>query len=548
MAGLSATARADVVRRLHRCGLAASLDHTLRLLFSAQEDSRHSEVARDLRAATRAVFLALGLGIVPLTAPAAAPSCSGGGSAGDVPAGDGGSSSSGTEPSSVAGRDQLGLLLTLSKRAAMLARALEAVSVLGGAGQRRQQLLDWAAGVVQTLAEAIRSMQGAVRQRLEQAQAQAAAVQACSGWDGTATARQADAGPFVDEAHEALALAARAASSLAAPLAWQLAADTGAAAAAAAAGGRAAEVLDLLLRGACGVCQLLSFMADSCAHTPLLPPAQLLACQPHRLLAGACALLAALPAGAQLKPQLGGMVANVVVFLAAQLALSSRVRCWLAQVPEAVSASCGSSSSSGKCDVGGSGREQLGALAGCLAAPMQCAVRHSFRLAPGPAARALALMKVAEGEATPSDDGHGGVAHAAHGGFQQYATQLADLARRYQTDLRIPGGMLVVLPDDGPQAMDLAGELGAGDSLLLPLSAPLGPLPPPLALPPSRAGALPRLRVCDNPRCSNFGLECEEALPLKQCGGCRAVRYCGADCQRAHWREGHKAECKALAA
>ncbi len=69
-----------------------------------------------------------------------------------------------------------------------------------------------------------------------------------------------------------------------------------------------------------------------------------------------------------------------------------------------------------------------------------------------------------------------------------------------------------------------------------------------LALPPSRAGALPLLRVCGNPRCSNFGMECEGVLPLKQCGGCRAVRYCGADCQRAHWREGHRAECKALAA
>ena len=41
--------------------------------------------------------------------------------------------------------------------------------------------------------------------------------------------------------------------------------------------------------------------------------------------------------------------------------------------------------------------------------------------------------------------------------------------------------------------------------------------------------------------------EGEWALRLKQCGGCRAVRYCGADCQRAHWREGHRSECKAWA-
>ncbi len=74
------------------------------------------------------------------------------------------------------------------------------------------------------------------------------------------------------------------------------------------------------------------------------------------------------------------------------------------------------------------------------------------------------------------------------------------------------------------------------------------PLPPPLALPPSLAGALPRLRVCGGPGCANFAGPCEGALPLKQCGGCRAARYCGADCQRAHWREGHRAECRALAA
>ncbi len=34
---LPAAARADVVRRMRRCGLAASLDHALRLLFSAQD-------------------------------------------------------------------------------------------------------------------------------------------------------------------------------------------------------------------------------------------------------------------------------------------------------------------------------------------------------------------------------------------------------------------------------------------------------------------------------------------------------------------------------
>jgi hypothetical protein len=37
------------------------------------------------------------------------------------------------------------------------------------------------------------------------------------------------------------------------------------------------------------------------------------------------------------------------------------------------------------------------------------------------------------------------------------------------------------------------------------------------------------------------------ALPVKLCSSCRGARYCGAACQRAHWRE-HKAACRAAAA
>ncbi|KAG2500978.1 hypothetical protein HYH03_000800 [Edaphochlamys debaryana] len=51
------------------------------------------------------------------------------------------------------------------------------------------------------------------------------------------------------------------------------------------------------------------------------------------------------------------------------------------------------------------------------------------------------------------------------------------------------------------------------------------------------------LRVCGNPRCGVFAAGAEAELGLKQCGGCRAVRYCCSECQRQHWRGGHKAEC-----
>ena len=36
-----------------------------------------------------------------------------------------------------------------------------------------------------------------------------------------------------------------------------------------------------------------------------------------------------------------------------------------------------------------------------------------------------------------------------------------------------------------------------------------------------------------------------EDRKLLKCSRCKRVRYCGRECQRAHWRAGHKAECQA---
>jgi len=36
-----------------------------------------------------------------------------------------------------------------------------------------------------------------------------------------------------------------------------------------------------------------------------------------------------------------------------------------------------------------------------------------------------------------------------------------------------------------------------------------------------------------------------EDRKLRKCSRCQRVRYCGRECQRAHWRAGHKAECQA---
>jgi hypothetical protein len=40
---------------------------------------------------------------------------------------------------------------------------------------------------------------------------------------------------------------------------------------------------------------------------------------------------------------------------------------------------------------------------------------------------------------------------------------------------------------------------------------------------------------------------CGSPKNVKSCSGCRQVRYCGAACQKDHWRQ-HKAECKKAAA
>ncbi|KAG2501086.1 hypothetical protein HYH03_000904 [Edaphochlamys debaryana] len=90
------------------------------------------------------------------------------------------------------------------------------------------------------------------------------------------------------------------------------------------------------------------------------------------------------------------------------------------------------------------------------------------------------------------------------------------------------------------------GDASSPEAVRSAAAALRAPLPPPLAAPPE-GRAFPKLRVCGFPGCASFGSRSEGDLQLKQCGGCRAVRYCGSGCQRAHWREGHRGECGALA-
>jgi hypothetical protein len=70
-----------------------------------------------------------------------------------------------------------------------------------------------------------------------------------------------------------------------------------------------------------------------------------------------------------------------------------------------------------------------------------------------------------------------------------------------------------------------------------PASSSGGPAPQPASA--SASGHGPPPAVCAV--CSRHG-SCQRKLRL--CGGCRAVRYCGAACQQAHWLE-HYRECAA---
>ncbi len=557
---LPAAAQADVRRRMSRCGLAASLDHTLRLTYSAQDagDQAKADIAMELRDAVLVGPELMDVGLVAFMPPTGGSGAGGGGAggggAGGSGAGGSGAGCSGAQGDSGAdGGDggeagagaghQLGIVYTLSKRAAMLTRALEAVSATAGAagagqaqaqgegqGLDRTQVVGWAIDALTLLKGAAGGLEGDVRERVAAAWREAG--------EGSSAAWREEA-VCVEVVQEALALAARCASRLAALLAWELAGDVAAAAREAAALGRSAQLTFPQQIGLQAVSGVLGCTLQWWRH-PLLPPAQLMACQPHRLLAAACTLAAALPETWTLgkREHLCVRVPSVLAAMAAHKTLSGQVRGWLAPPPAAAAASGRGGT--------GNGGNTADAYAGCLAAPVRSLVRHILVPKPMCSAHALALLSIAAGE---GQDG-GRATGEADGGFQRFAAAVADAVSERVQDADPFGSYHVPMPDgSSPMLCVMAARDGAGNlPRPLPPVAPSGALPPPMALPPCRQGALPRLRVCGNPHCGNFAEESEGWLPLKQCGGCRAVRYCCADCQRGHWRAGHKAECKLMGA
>ncbi len=455
--------------------------------------------------------------VPPLAAPQDVPRAQGPGGAGASSSSGSGSASSPQGDAVRGGADDgdgevLGLILTLSKRAALLARALDAVQQ-GQAGAQaeaqRDLLLPGAEGVLAALFMLLQGLDDAVRQRL------AAAAAMVAG--GTGQVYWADDGAALGgEAHEVLALAGRAACGLAAVVAWEVARmETGGRQPPA---GRMPGGITLL-----SIVHVGATFRGWCRAPQLLPPAQLLACQPHRLLAGASVLQAALgPREKEKKAQLGSLVVSLLALLGADKDTSGHVRAWLAPPPTAAAAVA----------------EQEDPCAGCLAAPLAASFDHVHEVARFHAPYLLGMMEVAAA----------GGAAAADAAFQQFTSDIQQTVNKGEWP-DLADMLRCSLPDGTPLMTLVLKKMNLEDMPVPRPAAPRGPLPPPQPPQPqpSRSVALPRVRACGYPRCGSFAEHCEGALPLKQCGGCRAVRYCGADCQRAHWREGHKGECKEFA-
>ncbi|KAG2495180.1 hypothetical protein HYH03_006786 [Edaphochlamys debaryana] len=158
----------------------------------------------------------------------------------------------------------------------------------------------------------------------------------------------------------------------------------------------------------------------------------------------------------------------------------------------------------------------------------------------------LAAM-VAAGDAAEAREEGAGVGAAAGGdGPMQNAGPSLRLLRQALTRDAVGEVELLAAVEAvcaGAQSSDLTAEQqAAGAAELQYYSSAVSVL----ASPAEARRALPG---CSNPACTNLAGPSEAALRLRRCGGCGgAARYCGHDCQAAHWAAGHARECRLLAA
>ncbi|KXZ47906.1 hypothetical protein GPECTOR_32g519 [Gonium pectorale] len=260
-----------------------------------------------------------------------------------------------------------------------------------------------------------------------------------------------------------------------------------------------------------------------------LTEAQLIACQPHRLLAAAAALMCAVPAEDVNAPLFARHLTSALAAIATSPGIFPRARFWLAppwaQLPQGVETAVPALDPAER---------------GCLERPLRAAAEAANIKSN----RLIAGLDVARGSS--SDSGSRGSDRGCDAiAFRDLAMTIfavlhgADAAPG--TNVALPSDMN--MSDALHQFLGEAAEQDAFATLLFAASAVL-PAPLPLA---AAALATRRLRVCANPHCANFGRAAEADLDLKQCADCRAVRYCGAECQRAHWPE-HRHACAELKA
>ncbi|KAG2496434.1 hypothetical protein HYH03_005658 [Edaphochlamys debaryana] len=320
----------------------------------------------------------------------------------------------------------------------------------------------------------------------------------------------------------------------------------------------------------------LGYVAALCG-TPesLAAQGRLLACQPHRLLAAGCKVLcarryptaetsslgAAMARDAALAVKLTHSLVLALGRMGSHPGLSARVRRWLLP-PSPQPVSEAGTATQAELEAGA---EERGCLQRAWGAGMSVG-RQAGGEAGQLAAAGLALLYAqpaggsGEGSGSGSGGGSGGGSGSRGGGeqagdagaeaaFRQAAASLAEwAAARNPTVSGRSAGRLPPLPPAltrGLAAADIAATAAPGMQAAAEVLR--APLPPLLAVPP--AGQVrTRLRVCGFPSCVSYGGRSEADLLLKQCGGCKAVRYCGPECQRSHWREGHRGECGAMTA
>ncbi|KAG2485144.1 hypothetical protein HYH03_016130 [Edaphochlamys debaryana] len=502
---------------LRRSGLAASLDHALRLAAAAADRAAAPGASEGDRRLAEALSRVLSYACDLLSALT-------------LPCG------------SAAACDVGGVALTLAKRASLIARGLEAA-----------EASETSAGAVPACL-----LRGPVE---SSAACLAAALGRCGAllrrrWEGPP---ESGRGAVAEPAPAALSSAGGGAPpqgelgafffQAAGRLAAQLGADAAACELTSASPEQSALLALTRTGAAAALTECLAHGSALCSAPGRLAPARLLACQPHRLIAAACKLLLAWRSGGGDSREmeecrlLQAALSLTALRLAAHPSLSARVRRWLEPAGQGEAAAGGGAISAADAP---QGTEEAAEEAGPEAEAGAEAEAETEAAAEAETEGGQGCLEQAWGEGWRS---HGGW-RLADGSLFSPPLTLLRLAR---------GGGAGGRVAEGEGGADAAFRSGAMALLAWAEGVEAGGSPPPPQLSeglvqgpgdassPEAGRALPKLHVCGFPGCASFGGRSEAGLALRQCGGCRAVRYCGPGCQRAHWREGHRGECGALA-